>query len=257
MDSPSHYHSPAPGSWRDILRAARLAASYKVYRRLYCSFVEMPVDRRPRVLDLGAGPGYLSSQMERWPFSPRVVAVDVDWRLLREAQPRMASPWTACSRAEVLPFPSGSFDLVVSLHVIEHVYEPEKMLGEINRILSRDGVLILATPNPGGLAARLLQSRWQGRRDDHVSLREPSAWGAALTRCGFEPLRQHTTFLSGFRAFRVLPLALFNWGALFLFGSFRWSLGEAYLAVWRKRLVGPRPGSERFNHRRDTTQGPV
>lgn len=51
------------------------------------------------------------------------------------------------ANCEALPFPNGSFDLVVSFEVIEHLADPKAYLGEISRILKKDGHLILSTPN--------------------------------------------------------------------------------------------------------------
>jgi SAM-dependent methyltransferase len=49
--------------------------------------------------------------------------------------------------SEDLPFASGSFDVVVSNHVIEHVLQAPAHLREIRRVLREDGVAYLATPN--------------------------------------------------------------------------------------------------------------
>jgi 2-polyprenyl-3-methyl-5-hydroxy-6-metoxy-1,4-benzoquinol methylase len=46
-----------------------------------------------------------------------------------------------------LPFDSNQFDLVISLEVIEHLYQAENFLSEIHRILKPKGQLIISTPN--------------------------------------------------------------------------------------------------------------
>jgi ubiquinone/menaquinone biosynthesis C-methylase UbiE len=48
--------------------------------------------------------------------------------------------------SENLPFPSGSFDVVYSSHVLEHVSDTEKTLTEMNRVLKQDGVLVIGMP---------------------------------------------------------------------------------------------------------------
>jgi SAM-dependent methyltransferase len=45
------------------------------------------------------------------------------------------------------PLPSDSFDLVVSVEVIEHVEEDEKFVSEIHRVLRPGGRFIMTTPN--------------------------------------------------------------------------------------------------------------
>ena len=46
-----------------------------------------------------------------------------------------------------LPFSEESFDLIYSYHVLEHVPDYNKALAEINRVLTKDGLLIIGTPN--------------------------------------------------------------------------------------------------------------
>jgi SAM-dependent methyltransferase len=48
---------------------------------------------------------------------------------------------------ERLPFPDGTFDVVISNHVVEHVADPDRHLSEIRRVLKASGVCYLATPN--------------------------------------------------------------------------------------------------------------
>lgn len=46
-----------------------------------------------------------------------------------------------------LPVRDNSIDLVTCLDVIEHVYNPEKLVQEANRVLVKNGILIITTPN--------------------------------------------------------------------------------------------------------------
>ncbi len=52
-----------------------------------------------------------------------------------------------CGLGEALPFPAGSFDLVIGLWVLEHLAEPERALSEIARVLAPGGHFIFLTPN--------------------------------------------------------------------------------------------------------------
>ncbi len=47
-----------------------------------------------------------------------------------------------------IPFPSGSYDFVFCIEVLEHVPHPFGTLAEINRVLKPGGVLVLSVPNP-------------------------------------------------------------------------------------------------------------
>lgn len=48
--------------------------------------------------------------------------------------------------SEQIPFDSNSFDVVYSSHVMEHVYDEQKSLQEMKRVLKDDGILIIGMP---------------------------------------------------------------------------------------------------------------
>jgi ubiquinone/menaquinone biosynthesis C-methylase UbiE len=53
-----------------------------------------------------------------------------------------------------LPFEDTSFDYVVMLEVIEHLQNPYFVLREISRVLKKEGILLLSTPNILNLKSR-------------------------------------------------------------------------------------------------------
>ena len=199
--------------------------------RRYCGASK---DSAQKIAEVGCGSGYLLSFLEQWFPQSSLTGFDYDQRLLDEARKRTKRTNLVQGNAEELPFPNSEFDALVSLHLIEHLYHPELMISEVNRVLKPGGIFILATPNLKGWCARIMGDKWGGFRDDHVSLKSPDQWAALLSDRSFLPLQEHTTFLSGIPAFRTLPLGILNWGLLLLFCSLPWKQGEAYIAVWRK-----------------------
>ncbi len=61
----------------------------------------------------------------------------------------------------------GTFDLVVSLEVIEHVYAPRDFARNLYRLLKPDGTLILSTPFHG--YAKNLMLAITGKMDSHFT----------------------------------------------------------------------------------------
>jgi len=47
---------------------------------------------------------------------------------------------------KTFPFSDGEFDAVLTSEVLEHVFNPDEFLSEINRVLRDDGVLLLTVP---------------------------------------------------------------------------------------------------------------
>ncbi len=48
-----------------------------------------------------------------------------------------------------LPFPSGDFEVVICVHVLEHIEDDRKAIGEIFRVLKPQGQAIIAVPTYG------------------------------------------------------------------------------------------------------------
>lgn len=131
-----------------------------------------------------------------------------------------------------IPLSDATFDLVIALHLVEHLPQPARFFAEARRVLRGEGLLIIATPNPTGIGARVMGKWWTGWRDTgHINLNPPAYWRELICDNGFVILRDGTTGLSGLPIFRKLPIALINWGPLFLFGFFPWMHGEAYVCI--------------------------
>jgi len=71
---------------------------------------------------------------------------------------------------DIFPFPDNFFDAVIFTEIIEHLlFSPTHALYEIHRVLKRDGVLIITTPNAISLVKLL---KWLKRNNifDQISL---------------------------------------------------------------------------------------
>lgn len=99
----------------------------------------------PRLLEVGAGEGYGSALLaER---VPTVLALDYDGLAVAHLVRRY--PGLAAIRANLaaLPVADASIDTVVSLQVIEHVWDHPQFVAECARVLRPGGLLMLSTPN--------------------------------------------------------------------------------------------------------------
>jgi ubiquinone/menaquinone biosynthesis C-methylase UbiE len=93
---------------------------------------------RGRTLDLGTGTG---RNLPLLSADTRAIAVDPSPEALARARTRAPGVPLVCAAAEALPFRDRSFDTVVSGLVFCSVRDPARALGEIRRVLRRDGEL--------------------------------------------------------------------------------------------------------------------
>lgn len=116
-----------------------------MHERAYDEAVGHAADRD--VLDVGCNTGY--GTMRFVPVARRVVGVDVSPRAIEAALQRAIDghPEFLVTDGTTLPFPDGSFDLVTSFQVIEHLEDPMPYLAELTRVVRPGGEIILATPN--------------------------------------------------------------------------------------------------------------
>jgi SAM-dependent methyltransferase len=115
---------------------------------------------KAEVLDIGTGAGYIAHHIAGSVGS--VISVDlVDERKVK------AGYTFVKVQSEVLPFESGTFDVVISNHVIEHVNDQQEHVSEVLRVLKPEGLAYVATPNRNWLTDphyRLPFINWMPRR---------------------------------------------------------------------------------------------
>lgn len=186
-----------------------------------------------RVLEIGTGSGYLLAALEEVAPEATLVGIEYDPRLVELAKSKVRRALVVEGNAETFEL-NGTFDLVVSSQVIEHLYQPEQMIRRAWEHLAPNGWLIITTPNLNCVAKKLLGNNWHGFRDDHVSLKSSEEWGQLITAVGFRPLYQGSTFFTGIPLMNRLPLGLINWALLLCLGSLPWKHGESYVGLFEK-----------------------
>lgn len=108
------------------------------------------------------GSGYFLQYIERRFPACEIHGLDIDKVLLDFARNHIKRVKLSLHDAQQLPFSEGIFDIVCSIQVVEHLEDPTAFFEEARRVLRVDGLLIIATPNPSGIPAKLLKDRWVG-----------------------------------------------------------------------------------------------
>jgi SAM-dependent methyltransferase len=99
------------------------------------------------VLEIGCGEGIGTSILAGKAAS--IVAVDYSEKALDVARRKYTTKNITFTRMKVPPLGFGdmSFDAVVCFQMIEHLQKPEELVAEIQRVLRRDALALIATPN--------------------------------------------------------------------------------------------------------------
>ena len=120
-----------------------------------------------RVLDLGGGLGYLSEVLRGRGFDATVYDPYADASVARPTE--------------------GTFDSVVSLHVLEHTRDPLAFLEDAARFLKPGGHIVLAVPNAGGEGYARLGMTWEWAQPPVLHIHHFTSDGLArlLERAGF------------------------------------------------------------------------
>jgi SAM-dependent methyltransferase len=147
-----------------------------------------------RVLDIGFGGGGF---IDAAPPGVIVRGVDKDQAAVA-SRPGVAT----LGDAENLPFQDGEFDAVHAAHVIEHLWHPERLVGECARVLEPGGRLIVATPDIERYGFRF----WV----DHTHVRPftTASLAAMLRMYGFRVERCHHGLFHETRAELLITRAL-------------------------------------------------
>jgi SAM-dependent methyltransferase len=183
---------------RRFMAAARRLVPSFLYKRLdpfeaaideFVRSVAKDIRSRKRVLDAGAGEGRFKRLFTHTDY------VGVDFA---QGDPTWNySGLDVIARLEQLPFPTSSFDHVLSIVVLEHTPEPGRVIEELRRVL-----------RPGGMVHIVVPHMWEEHQRPHDFFR--------FTSSGIRYLLEG----NGIRVRKIQPV-----------GGFFWQLGRRFMGV--------------------------
>ena len=191
------------------------------------------------VVDVGCERGWLKF------FTPKGVVgkwIGLDWNPRDDARAAGYDEVHHANFDEVLPIGSGEADVVVSLHVFEHLPRPGVTMAEVARLLRPGGIFLGGAPTMPDWLARLREKYFRRKLETgelvpggHITVLSPSRWRNLAHDTGLE-----VEFATGSHAVRMTGSGLENsrlwvrlnqfWGGLFP------SLGsECYVRARRRK----------------------
>lgn len=154
----SNYLSP--------LQSSVMRASHKLVEKAFDNKAHFS-----RVLEVGAGTGE-HLRFVRHCFDEYRLT-DLDPKTLEVAKRKLAGISSGKVTFEVqkgseLAYPDNTFDRLMAIHVLEHIYQPHLALKEWRRVLKHGGVISILIPTDPGMAWRL--GRHFGPRKNAIAL---------------------------------------------------------------------------------------
>jgi 2-polyprenyl-6-hydroxyphenyl methylase/3-demethylubiquinone-9 3-methyltransferase len=146
------YNRLADGWWDEtgplyVLKAAINPWRVPYFRRI---LAQLQIDPRgKRALDVGCGGGVLAEEFATMGFA--VTGIDPSSKSLAVARAHAATNGLRIDYrtgyGDALPFEDETFDVVYCCDVLEHIHEWDAVIGEMTRVLRRNGVLFFDTIN--------------------------------------------------------------------------------------------------------------
>jgi SAM-dependent methyltransferase len=162
-----------------------------------------------RVLDVGCGPGALTTELVRLVGATRVTAVDPSEPFVAAVRERHPGVTVEQAAAEQLPFPDDAFDAALAQLVVHFMTDPVAGLQELARVTRTGGVVAACVWDyAGGTsplstfwdAARELdpdvddESGLPGARSGHLAELFEAAGLRDVEEASFEVSIEHSTF---------------------------------------------------------------
>jgi SAM-dependent methyltransferase len=166
--------TPRVHEWQGILRVVKKLTD---------------VGPETRWLDLGCGLGGLVRHLRQHGVAGAIGSED------GYARTRALALGIPCLTSDELREHDGTFDVITSIEVIEHIVDPLPFLENVVRLLRPGGVFFFTTGNAQPQRDRL--PSWPYVIPEiHVSFFEPTTIERAFARVGLEP--EHHGFVAGF-----------------------------------------------------------
>lgn len=143
-------HDQVPPNWyyKSIFVDKNLFQKF-VHNQRFKNVREVTEPHGGRILDIGSADGVFTKVILDKSNAKEIQAIDVlktsvdwaskKWKNQKRLKFRVAD-------AHRLPFKNASFDAVFALEVLEHVFEPLKVLKEIKRVLKNNGYAVFLVP---------------------------------------------------------------------------------------------------------------
>ena len=194
LEDPHKVHVPIPvyggRYWNSAEfwegHVAKQVRQLEDYRKIFDA-LETRLPKGARILEVGCNIGVFMNWMEAQGY--KVTGVEPEEHLVKYAQEHYRLNIIQ-SYLRDAPLEPGSFDVVLLLHVIEHMADPVGELDCMLRLMKENGILVVETPMYDSLVFRLLRHRERSiSTPTHVFFYTRKTLRQLLEQRGFKVIR--------------------------------------------------------------------
>lgn len=143
--------------WNSLIEEQYIETKSPIVKERIKTVLEMLLGLRGKLLDVGMGYGVI----ERVLFKKgryKLYGIDISPRAVEDIRKSVKGIFRVGSILKI-PYPANSFDIVLALEILEHIplKNTFKAIGEIYRVLRKDGILIVSLPLNENLAEKYQQ----------------------------------------------------------------------------------------------------
>jgi len=98
-----------------------------------------------KILDVGCATGFIGEKLRKQ--GNYVIGLDVSKKDIQKAKKVLDQAYVIDLESEEIPNFRTEFDLILITEVIEHLFEPEKVIMKLMTVLKQNGKMLISTPN--------------------------------------------------------------------------------------------------------------
>ena len=190
-----------PANMAGTLSTGEQQANQRAYaHRIARAVPQGPGDAHLRLLELGSDCGWLLRElMQTLPGRiGRFAAVEPNQDVVVQLKAAIAAtnaPAHHFATLEAaLQHEGDGLDLVIAIHVLDHLFELNELFATLRSRLSRQGMIFMVVHHPGSLLARVLGKRWPPYCPQHPQLFTPKGVRCLARRHGMAVVNHGRTW---------------------------------------------------------------
>ncbi len=152
----------------------------------------LPIKNGMKILDLGAGSGYMSFPIAKSNASCKIIGLDIVLNTLAANRVRadkegLRNLSFVCYDGIEFPFETNSFDMVITRYALHHFPNIDYSISEVARVLKTGGSFFISDPCPNDCDNdRFVDEYMQLKKDGHIKFYTEDEWRDICGKCGME-----------------------------------------------------------------------